>query len=277
MHPTRLPVIALSLASALSSTAFAAEFDAYGAAPPNLVAIQPTSDFVFVLGAGIGMAPVYEGASNYGPTFNPIIKVERLYIPGLLDIGGADKGPGGFAFAPSVSIAGKRISADHDTLIGLKDVDTTYALGVRVGYQFVLVDSVSAEVYGAGRYAFGGAQGLIGEVGVDVTAQLTPQLEIVGGPVVAFATENYMDTYFGVTGAESTATGGRLADYDPSGGIKSVGVKLAARYEVIPDTFINLDGSYTALVGDAAASPIVAAGSQHQFTIGLGLSRRFSF
>ena len=275
MSLPRALIVTGSLVVATCSVANAADFDVYGAAGPGLVAPQPTSDFVFILGAGIGTAPSYEGASDYSLTFNPIIDVERFRIPGLIDIGG---GPdmGGLTFAPSFSLAGERIAADHDDLAGLDDVDTTYALGARVGYEMLLTDTVRAELYGAARYAFGGAEGLIGEVGVDLTAQLSPQLEITGGPVVAFATEDYMDTYFGVTAAESANTGGRLAAYHPSGGIKSAGIKVEARYEFIPDTFINAKASYSRLVGDAANSPIVEAGSEHQFTVGIGLSRRFS-
>ena len=156
----------------------AAEFDAYGAAPAELAPIQPVSNFVIILGLGAGAAPAYGGASEYKMTFKPIIDVERLHW-GWIDIGG-DK-PSGLHFSPSVSYEGERVSGDHAALNGLDNVDATYALGAQVGYEFVFNDTIRADVYGAARYAFGGAEGLIGEVGVDVTAKLFPQLEIVGG------------------------------------------------------------------------------------------------
>lgn len=268
-------MLTMILGATLAGPARAADFDSYGAAPTEFVPIQPTSDFVFILGFGAGAAPAYEGASEYKMTFKPIIDVERLRW-GWIDIGGDDD-RGGFHFSPSISYEGERISGDYAALNGLNNVDATYALGARVGYEFVFNDAISAEVYGAARYAFGGAEGLIGEAGVDVTAKLSPQLEIVGGPVVNFASEDYIDTYFGVTGAESAATGGRLGAFNPGGGIKSVGIQLAARYEFIPDTFVTLDASYSSYVGDARESPIVKAGSENQFTVSLGLARRFSF
>jgi len=268
---------AVSLASALPGLSYAAGFDTYGAAPANLVAIEPTPDFIFILGAGIGTKPAYEGASDYVPSFVPIISVERLHIPGLIDVGGEGSTTGGFKFAPSFDYVGERISADHDALAGLDDVDATYAIGARIGYELVLTDTMTAEIYGAARYAFGGAEGLVGDLGVDVTAQVTPQLQVKAGPVISLASEDYMDTYFGVTAAQSAATGGRLAAHDAEGGVKSVGLKASARYEFIPDTFVNLEGSYAAFVGDTRNSPIVQTGSEHQFTVGLGLSRRFSF
>lgn len=268
-------LLTMALGTAFAAPAYAANFDAYGAAPTEFAPIQPESDFVVILGLGVGAAPAYEGASDYKMTFKPIVDVEKLHW-GWINVGG-DKDRGGFGFAPSVSYEAERKSGDHAALTGLDNVDATYALGGKVSYEIVLSDEIAAKIYGAARYAFGGAKGLIGEAGVEVTAKLTPELEIVGGPVVTFASDNYMDAYFGATPAESVATGGRLGAFDPSGGIKSVGVQLEARYEFIPDTFVSMNASYMSYVGDARESPIVKAGSENQFTIGMGLARRFSF
>ncbi|MFK4810122.1 MipA/OmpV family protein [Devosia sp. ZW T5_3] len=265
----------LALGAAFVGPAQAANFDLYGAAPAELAPIQPESDVIVILGLGVGTAAAYEGASDYTMTFKPIIKVEKLQW-GWIDIDG-EKRPGGFKFSPSAGYEGERRSEDHAALTGFDDVGATYALGARIGYEFVFDDTLSAEIYGAARYAFGGARGWVGEAGVDITAKLTPELEIVGGPVVNFASEGYMDSYFGVTPTESAASGGRVEAFDPSGGIKSVGVKLEARYEFVPDTFVSLNASYSSYVGDISQSPVVKAGSEQQFTVGLGLARRFSF
>lgn len=275
MRLSPLLLAAVAMGAACAGPAHAAGFDLYGAAPAELAPIKPESDFVVILGLGVGTKPAYEGASDYKMTFKPIIDVERLRW-GWIDIGGDDD-RGGFGFSPSFSYEGERVSADHAALNGLDNVEATYALGGRIGYEMIFSDAISAEIYGTARYAFGGARGLIGEAGVDITARLTPQLEIVGGPVVSFASEDYMDTYFGVSSAESIATGGRLGAYDPSGGIKSAGLQVEARYEFVPDTFVSVNASYSTYLGDAKESPIVKSGSEHQFTVGLGLARRFSF
>lgn len=269
-------VAATLVLSSLILPAYAAQFDQYGDVSADVGQSNAATNVVVILGAGLGAAPVYEGASAYGLTFRPIIDIERLRLPGLIDIGGGENG-GGLSFAPSFSVVGERISANHSALAGLNNVAATYALGARIGYEFPLNDMLSAEIYGVPRYAFGGAEGLIGEAGLDVTARLTPQFEITGGPVVNFASENYMDKYFGVTAAESAATGGRLKAFDPTGGIKSVGIKMAARYEFVPDTFVTLNASYARFTGSPLDSPIVQSGSADQFTVGLGFSRRFSF
>jgi len=270
MRPARLKILACLTALFVAVPASAGEFNTFGAAPAEFAATTFQPDLIIELGLGVGYAPLYDGSSQYGPVFIPRINLELLVVPGLLDIGGGEQ-QGGFSFAPALSVAGARRSVDNAHLIGLDDIDPTYATGVRVGYEWG-----PAELYGELRYAFGGAQGLIGDVGLNLTAKLTPELEIVGGPMLSFATQGYMDTYFGVTAARAAATGGRLAAFDASGGIKSAGLNLSARYEFMPDTFINANASYARLVGSAANSPIVEKGAENQFKVGIGLSRRFT-
>jgi MipA family protein len=251
------------------------DFDGFGSAAPEFVAIDPGPDIVFELGLGAGFKPAYMGATTYEPSFSPIVGLERLHIPGVIDIGGGED-EGGFTFAPSFEIISKRKTSDYDELRGLDDVDATYSGGARVGYELLLTDAVTLEGYGKLRYGFGGSSGLLGEVGAELTTQLTPELEVKGGAEVAFASEDFMDSYFGVTRQESARSGSRLSDFDPSGGLRSVSLAASARYEFVPDTFLNLEASYTRLVGDAYESPIVRAGSPNQFGVMLGLSRRFS-
>lgn len=265
---------AAALCALPASVAFAQNFDQLDQAQFAPVDTRP--DLIIELGLGVGAMPAYEGASSYTTTLNPLINLERLNIPGVVDIGG-DGVTAGLKLAPSVSVVRERKSADFAALAGLNDIEATYALGARVGYEIGIADGVSAQPYLAARYAFGGAQGLVGEFGLDMTARLTPELTLVAGPVVAFASENYMDRYYGVSAAEATATGGRLAEFDPTGGIKSVGVKAALKYEFVTDTFLNLEGSYTRVVGSAVNSPIVQSGSETALTAGIGISRRFAF
>ncbi|MCG6901929.1 MAG: MipA/OmpV family protein, partial [Rhodobacter sp.] len=93
------------------------------------------------------------------------------------------------------------------------------------------------------------------------------------GPRLFVGDESYAATYFGVTPAESVASG--LAAFAPSGGALSAGVELGATY-ALNDRW-NLYGGmrYDRLLNDAAGSPITGLGSADQFSINLGLTRRF--
>jgi outer membrane protein len=133
-----------------------------------------------------------------------------------------------------------------------------------------------AEVWGEARYAFGGADGVVGEFGVNAVARPMPELELKLGPFATLASADYMDSYFGVSAQESANTGLRVDAFDPDGCFKSVGVRGTARYEFQPTWFLNAEASYSKLVGDAADSPIVKFGDEDQFTFGLSISKRFS-
>ena len=256
--------------------AAAAGFDRYGAAPSDLVEPTPTPDIIVELGGGINYGAAYEGASAHSFGFMPLFRLDRLNIPGLVDIDNRQWHEG-FYVAPSFDFLPARNSGDYAALTGLDNVGLTVSLGARVGYKLAMTETINADIYGDLRYAFGGAHGFVGEVGADITDHLTPQLDVTVGPVISFASADYMNAYFGITPTESAATGGRLATYNATGGIKSGGYKAAVRYEFMPDTFVTLTGQYATMLGAAADSPITKAGSADNFTVGLGLSRKFSF
>src|SRR5690606_22866680 len=99
----------------------------------TICACRHTPRFDYRTGPGWGAVPAYEGASSYTTTLNPLINLERLNIPGVVDIGG-DGVTEGLKLAPSVSVVRERKSADFAALAGLNDIEATYALGARVGY-----------------------------------------------------------------------------------------------------------------------------------------------
>ena len=65
-------------------------------------------------------------------------------------------------------------------------------------------------MYGEARYAFGGGEGVVGEVGANAIYRPTPEIELKAGPFATLASENYTETYFGVTAAEWGNTGFRV-------------------------------------------------------------------
>ena len=238
------------------------------------VALVNNSDLVIEIGAGVLAQPAFEGADEYIASPFPIISVEYLSLPGLFDIGGGPKRA--FSIAPSFRYLDERNEDKYSKLEGTRSIDETYELGLRAGYEFALNETTGLEFYGAARGAFGGADGFVGDLGADFIAHPTTDLELKIGPKTSFASADYMDTYFSVSPSESLDSNGRFDAFEADGGFKSVGAAASARYEFRPDWFINSEASYDRLVGDAADSPIVDAGSKDQFTVGIGLSRRFS-
>ena len=240
------------------------------------VAIANNADLIIELGAGVSAQPAYEGADEYIVSGFPIVSLQYLSIPGLFDIGSPDERRGGLRVSPSFRFIDKRNAADDRDLLGTRALDETYQLGARVGYEAAITDTFAIEPYGEARYAFGEADGFVGGAGVDFISRPTEVLEFKIGPRTTFADGEYMSTYFSVTPIESLGSFGRLAAYDAGSGFKSVGAAASARYEFRPDWFVNADAAYERMVGDAEDSPIVKVGSEDQFFVGLGLSKRFT-
>jgi MipA family protein len=261
--------VCLSLAAAtvfvVTRAAWSAENSGLDQAPPTDV------DLIIELGLGGIIQPEYEGSKDYEVSPWPVIGFGYLVIPGLFAIGNPEAQVGGFAVGPSFNYTSDRDFNDDSDLFGLDDVDATFEAGLRASYEWT-----NTEVWVEARYAFGGADGIVGEFGVNAVARPTPELELKLGPFATAASADYMGTYFGVSAQESANTGFRVDAFDPGGGFKSVGVKGLARYEFQPTWFLNAKASYSKLVGNAADSPIVKFGTENQFTFGLSISKRFS-
>lgn len=232
-------------------------------------------DLVIELGAGGKFVPSFLGSKDLIFSPYPIVSMSYFRLPGVFELGGGPKTA--LNFGPSFRIIGERDPNDEPGLAGTRGLDATYELGVKAGYEFNFDEVYGAEVLGELRGAFGEASGVVGSFGADAIVRPTKQVELKLGPRANFGSSGFNSTYFNVSAEESLASGGNLAAYDVGGGIYSVGLKASARYEFKPDWFLNADAGYDRFVGDAKDSPIVAtAGSENQFTVGLGISKRFS-
>ena len=220
---------------------------------------------------GVAVAPAYPGASEYevGPDIG--------FSFGRLGLGGSRFGNDyerilGFGFSPSVGYIGERDSSDYAAIRGLNDVDATFELGVGGIYRWE-----DAEVFGRVRRGFGGHEGFVAEIGADYVARPTERLLLRAGPRMSLGDDDYASAYFGVSGAESLATGGRLGAFDADGGVTSAGLEAVATYRLGADWAVEGGVSYDKLLGDAGDSPITQAGSDDQFGLRLGVSRRIRF
>jgi outer membrane scaffolding protein for murein synthesis (MipA/OmpV family) len=100
----------------------------------------------------------------------------------------------------------------------------------------------------------------------DVTLRLGPRLSI--------GDTQFTSTYFGVTAAESAASG--LVAYAPKGGLYSAGVEIGVEYSINDKWGLNGTVRYDRMLGDARNSPITKQGSADPMTVTLMVERRFS-
>lgn len=86
-----------------------------------------------------------------------------------------------------------------------------------------------------------------------------------------------MSTYPGVSLSEVSAPGSVLTAYNLGSRLKSVDVRAGVQYAVSERPTVHVRAGSHRLVDAAAESPIVVLGDKEQFSVGVGLSRKFAF
>lgn len=178
---------------------------------------------------------------------------------------------GAFQFGPALNLAPARKHSDVDGL-ALHRVKTTIEAGGYANFELSKSFYLHAELL----KGLGGHDGVLGDVGADYVWRNGDKYVFSIGPRLLFSDGRYQRAYFGVTPAESLATG--LAAYRPGGGIHGLAVASALSYQFNPTWGMFGYARYERLVGDAADSPIVRSnfGSRDQVSAGVGVNYSFT-
>lgn len=222
---------------------------------------------------GARAAPAYQGASDAAVA--PSLKFSLVSLNwGQLQYGDPELSDdplyfsGGFVPRLRFRYEPARKSSDHPELSGLADVDDALEIGFGGTYVWP-----SAEISAELRYGAIGHESWIGEVRAHYVMRPAPRVSVRIGPQLLIASDGYMDTYFGVTPGEASAS--PFTAFDPSGGPFRGGIDLILTYRVGARTWVELGAGHTVFLGDAADSPIVRSGSDSYSEIRIGLRRAF--
>jgi len=262
-------------ASLIVGVVFAGTTMAAGGSGTNGVGSMPAGYLVTIKG-NIIVTPDFPGAKTYGFVAYPSLsfrradEAERFQAP--------DDGISIALWGDSrwsLGLVGRyqtgRYRNDDRKLYGIQDAK--WALEPGLFGEAWATDNI--RLRGEIRYGFNGYSGLVGNVGVDYVQRIG-KFTLSGGPRMAIAGSEYMDTYFGVT-AQDALWNGRVTPYKADPGVKSVGVAAAATYQWNDQWATTVRGGYDRLVGAAADSPITRTlGSRDQFTVGASASYSFS-
>lgn len=225
-----------------------------------------SSGLEFELGAGLLVAPSYEGSSDYQVSAYPVIGFGYLALDNGFTLGGGDGQ--GFSVRPSFRYLAAREAKNSPALMGLTDTDAAVELGGGFKYTFG-----SASAFADVRYGITGHNGFVGELGADYILHPAENTTVTAGPRVSWASNNYMDEYFSVSAAEASASG--FVEFDAGPDLKSIGFEAAVRYEFNENWAVESGAGYNRLVGDAASSPTTNVGSKNQYMARIGLVRKF--
>ncbi|MDE1993513.1 MAG: MipA/OmpV family protein [Rhizobiaceae bacterium] len=209
------------------------------------------SDWHFVVGAGAMYGPTYEGSKEMKVTPVPFISatpLDRVHVdPSGITLDAFTMN--GFTLGLKGGYDLGRKQSDGDRLHGLGDIDAAGVVGARASYQFG-----SARIYADIDRMIGGSDGLQGKIGADLTEQYDKFL-FSAGASATLADDKYMQSYFGVTEAQSERSS--LAAYDAKGGLKRFDVDTSVTYMATKNWLIRGQAGVGFLAGDAKDSPIV--------------------
>ena len=162
-----------------------------------------------------------------------------------------------------------RNQSDGDKVRGWGDIDGGLILGgfgaVRLGYT-KFTASYHHQVTGDD---VGGLIRLRG----DLEMPVSPGMKFLAGVGTNYATNQYIDTNFGVTAAQAAASVAKLPIYNPSAGFADVFVGAGVEVDLTDRWTAKLYGEYSRIIGDAANSPVIE--TEDQFTGLLAITYQF--
>jgi outer membrane protein len=223
----------------------------------------------FVIGGGIAAEPTYQGSKSYQPAPIPFVSINYNDLVTLSPEGLRANVVrfAGFTAGPVLGYLGGRRESDDTALRGLGNVQSSLTAGGFVSYE-VRPFEVSVTIRQAVIHS---KNGLEAELTSSYAMKLSDSVRLKIGPEVTFADGRYNQTFFGVSSAQSKASG--LHPFTPRGGVKDVGLQASLNYKLSDHWGLLGVSSVRELVGDAGSSPIVHARTQ-LFT-GVGLTYRF--
>ena len=222
---------------------------------------------------GPQLSPATPGAKDL--SFGPFFDVSRARGADVFDFEAPDESfgfpvfdAGGVEFGPALGFKGKRKAAD----IGVPLHEVGFSFEVGAFAQSYLAPNL--RVRAEARKAVSGHDGWLGEMSADYIARDGDNWLFSIGPRVTLADATYHRAWYGITAADSAASG--LAAFRPGGGVEGVGIAAGYLRQLNKRIGLSAYARYDHLVGDAGRSPYVrAAGSRSQPSVGLALSYTF--
>lgn len=188
---------------------------------------------------------------------------------------------------PVLRVRGRRDDdVDDDVVKRMRPISSATELGVFAAYHLYLDNEPLHKVVFSGD--------ILGNVNTNVYTGATGNLRVTyfhpmtgswtSRPTVGsiglgmfFASKNFNQRYFGVTGSDVAlypSRGG--AEFLPEGGLTSVNIPFSVTTQLQDRWLLTVGGRYERLLGDAKDSPVVdVRGDPNQWSLGLAFSRVF--
>jgi outer membrane scaffolding protein for murein synthesis (MipA/OmpV family) len=223
-----------------------------------------------VLGVAADTQPVYAGADAYRVQGGPVINIQYS------DIAFLSTGDGlgvnflrGDHYRVGAAIAydrGRIERDDYTNLRGMGNINpapvaklfATYVLSKK----FPLILRVDA------RQLLGGADGTVGDAGLYIPLPgSSKKFVMFAGPSVTFGSHHYLQSEYGVSPAQSLASGHPV--FDAHAGMASVGVGFSATRFITNHLLLNVDAAVDELKGSPDISPLTESRTQRELALSI--------
>ena len=232
----------------------------------------------FVAGA-VGFVPDYLGSDDYmiGAAPAGIIKfgdTERFARLVVTDINVNLIDSKSWSIGPAVNWRFGRSNVDDNVVDRMKDIDGTIEVGAFGGWRWISEDDLRQR-FSVGTEALfdvgGEHDGYTISASVRYFQPVARPLTLSIGASLTYGSGDYMDTYFGVSGADSARSG--LSPFKADSGLRDIRVPLMAMFSFSQNWHVIGGVIYSRLLGDAADSPVVDdRGSKDQLFTGIGIA-----
>ena len=251
------------------------------AALPLLLASETLAQesWRWTVGAGVGVAPDYEGSDDYDPVPIPKLRAEKGPVFGeLLGLHATSNviNHPNWRIGPSFNFRQGYNDVDNNRVDRLTDRGSSYELGLKGGYHFefdqlFLPDSsidLSLEFL---HDVSSGHEGWVLTPSVTYAAPLTDSLHMAAGVELNYASGNYMSHYFSINSREAANSG--LDNYDADADFKDFAVNFGLNWAFTDHWGLDFLAQYKRMIGDADDSPVVDdEGEANQFFGGIVIS-----
>lgn len=225
-------------------------------ATPGLAQVEQARDkWHFIAGGGLASLPRYEGAADYRVRPVPLFQASYggFFAGTLSGIGYRFVRHRDLQFGVRIGAApGRKESADP-LLAGTGDLKAAGEAGLFLRARF-------GHGYFNGKVS-GGSRGSRAELGTGVDFRAGETNILRTGVTANWASAGYMQTYFGISAAQSATSG--LPAYDAAGGMHNYGVGVSWTHIFARHWLGNVAFAEKRLAGSARNSPLAQSESSH--------------
>ncbi len=116
--------------------------------------------------------------------------------------------------------------------------------------------------------------GMLAEAGLTYGMEVSPQLTVRFGPSLTWGNQSYIRKFYGITAAQSAASG--LTAYEPKSSFRDFTLGVSGDYKLDDEWSLAFEAKLIKLLEDAADSPLVnEVGDELQVYLGAGAKYSF--